>query len=119
MIEPALRTAVATLTTIPVGLVNVPESTTPPYVRMFRVSGPRGSNHSGPNGLVISRFQVDVVSETYQEAKIEAEKIYSLQTSTVTDVAKIVLENERDNYENDSKLFFVSLDFMVHHYKEV
>lgn len=119
MIEPLFRTAVDTLSTVNNVVLNVaPENTVPPYVRIFKVSGPRGSTHDGPNGLVTTRFQVDIVASTYQSAKTHAAELYPLQSAIIATVSSIRLENERDGFQSDTNLHTVSLDFLVY-YKEV
>lgn len=119
MIEPTVRTAVASLATglTAVGLNTVPKDTALPYAVVHRISGTRSATHGGPDGMVTSRLQVDVLAADYYTAKIEASKIYDLQVTPMTDVAKVVLENEIDFDESDVNQYRVTLDFIINHYE--
>ncbi len=120
MIETDIRAQVVVLSLLSgskVGLSTLPEGTALPYVILTKVSAPRASTHEGPDGTVVARFQVSAFGETYQQAKQLAALIYPLQTYSTATIRKIVLSNENDLYESDTKIHHVALDFMVYHYE--
>ena len=98
-------------------LSQAPQITTKPYITINKVSAPRGETHEGRDGTVVARFQLDIYGDSYQQVKLLAGLAYSLCEQTDTSIASIELENEFDDYETDTKLFRVVLDFIVRHYE--
>lgn len=118
MIEPIIRNLLDALTTYTVALNVAPESAMP-YVVIHKISAPRGETHDGRDGTVVSRIQVDVWALSYQDAKTIASTLYPLCEASYVGIASIELDNESDDYEQETKKHHVILDFIVRHYEQI
>lgn len=116
MIEPIIRTLLDGLTTATVALNVAPESAMP-YVVVHKVSAPRGETHEGRDSTVVSRIQVDVYALSYVEAKTIASTLYALCEQMHVSIASIEIDNEFDEYESETKLHHIVIDFIVRSYE--
>lgn len=97
-----------------------PQNPTWPVVTYQRVSGVRIRGLGGPHGTSEARIQFDVWGQTYVQVKAVATALrhaldgYAGAMGTET-VGGVVLETDRDLYEDDAKLHRASMDFMVQH----
>lgn len=99
----------------------LPQEPTPPAVVFLKVSGPRDLTQSGASGLVNPRFQVDAWAATYSSAKAVAEQVRlaligfsgTMGGASGVYVSGVNLDNERDLYEDETRLYRVSLDFTL------
>lgn len=105
--------------------INLPQGITETSVRYALVSGNRPfSSPSGPLELSAPRVQIDTFAPTYAEAIALAELIrkridgYKGAMGSVT-VQGTFFANERDGYEPESKLYFVSRDYFIWHEEDV
>lgn len=116
MIEPIIRTLLDGLTTATVALNVAPEGVMP-YVTVRKISAPRGETHEGRDSTVVSRIQVDVYALSYVEAKTIASQCYGLCEQTDTSIASIEIDNEFDEYEPETKLHHIVIDYIVRSYE--
>ena len=100
-----------------------PQKTSLPRIVLYRISGVRDMQMSGPSGLVASRVQADCMGAGYATAKAVARAVearlsgYSGTTGGVT-FHGCFLIGERDDYfdgETPDKIFRTSLDFTIWH----
>ncbi|MGE3623693.1 MAG: DUF3168 domain-containing protein [Bdellovibrionales bacterium] len=89
-----------------------------PALLITKVSGYRDQHLRGPSGWANPRFQIDCFAQTYMAAKELADAVRELMDGYVgtrkgTLIRDCSLSNERDNYEEDVKLYTVSLDFQI------
>lgn len=97
-----------------------PQDPTFPLIVYNRISGSRFESLAGSSGLARPRFQFDVYATTYSSAKAVAEQIrLALQgfrgTVASVDIQAVNYNGDSDNYEEDSELYVVSLDFEIIH----
>ena len=102
-----------------------------PAVLFALMAREREQTHNGPNPLVASHFEIDVLSPSYSEAKQIAEslrlalngKAAALAGYYGRDVRGVYLDEERDDYEWDAvehlSLFHVAQKFVIQHNEEV
>ena len=95
-----------------------------PYAVMQKISGLPDYHMRAPSGLVTSRIQFDVYSNTYETARSAADaliKLLSGFTGTVsgTKFQGVFLDGDRDLTAGDAGdvniLFRISLDFIFWH----
>jgi len=103
--------------------VHAPQDTQTPYIVFFKVSGPRLHSHDGSSELANPRFQFSVFATTYYSCKqIAAQLQAALQGYSGTmgggsgvAVGSCFYENETDDYETDTKLYHVAVDYILWH----
>lgn len=132
MIEPALVEKIRTLAAIIAipGLpdriypVKAPQDSPFPCVVYERVSGARVHSHQGASGLASPRIEVRSWGKTYADAKSVSEAIRAgidgfsgnvTVRGVVYDVNSILLADERDLYDEELKVFGVSVDYTIWH----
>jgi len=99
----------------------LPQSVTLPCITYTKVSGERGMNVSAPSGYAHPRFQVDTWATTYAGAKTLAnavrQALNGVTNTTISGVriGSIVMLSERDDFETDTEIHRVSMDFSVWH----
>lgn len=99
--------------------VQLPQGTNRPAVRYTKISGNRPhSSPQGALGLSGPRIQIDAFAPDYDDAIALAEAIrkridgYRGAMDAVT-VQGVFFANEREGYESESNLHFVSRDYFV------
>jgi len=98
----------------------IPQSPTYPLIVYYKVTGMRDHHLQGPSGLAHPRFQVEAWATTYDAAKALANAIrealdgYSGTQGTVV-IGSILIESERDVYEDAVSCHRVIMDFFVWH----
>lgn len=100
--------------------LTMPQDPTYPAVTFGRVSAARHLESTGPSGFVAARFQVDAYAESYAAAIIQAQSIRGTLdgvrgTWGDTVVAVSALDGERIEFESETALYRVSLDFTIHY----
>lgn len=116
----ALRSQILTLSGLSSGKVSYVSATqaaTVPYITINTVSAPRAATHQGNDGTVVARLQVNCYESDYSKCRTLAEKIYPLCNFANTAIKFITLENEIEQYEQDSEKYVIILDFIIR-YKE-
>ena len=116
----AIRNRILNLTNLAaqnVAWARVAQETVKPYVTLNVISAPRSATHSGNDGKVTARVQVSIFSETYGSAVALKDQIKGLCDYTDATIAKIMLANEIEGYESDTKTFTNFLDFMILYYE--
>ena len=108
----------------------VPQNVEIPYGRYQRISSPRISSHSGPSCLASPRFQVDWIGGAFAQglmgygAAAELAQIFrfALQdfrgTLLTIRVDRIEFADERDFFDDDTKLVGRSQDLIIWHAEE-
>jgi hypothetical protein len=96
----------------------IPQKAARPYLTYYKVSGPRDSTHSGNSKLARSRFQIEVWSECYLQAKrIASELIEDLNgyRGPMGDVARVACEvdNELDQFDSETRLHHIVVDVIL------
>ncbi len=126
IIEEALRTYVIGVTAVSALIgsrfypLRIPENPTYPAVTYQRISGPRIRSHTGPSNLAYPRFQLDCYGATYLSAKASATALrvaldgYKGLMGTVA-VGSVLLMDDRDDYDPATRIWRVSLDFIIGH----
>lgn len=103
--------------------VKAPQDIAKPYVVFFKVSDPREHSHQGASALARARFQFSIFAETYKECKQIAKQIQiSLQGYSGimggeegVFVGGCFYVDETDNYEPQTQLYHVSVDYVIWH----
>ena len=98
--------------------LKLPQKPTLPAVTYQRISGERVHDMSGASGLAEPRFQFDAWADKYLDAKSVADAIRKrldgfkglAETDTVQSA---LLESDRDFYEDDVKIWRVSMDYFI------
>lgn len=90
----------------------IPENAVMPSVAFLGVSRP--SHHD--IDVVYPRIQFSIFSSRYIEAKEIASEIRGILQRFKgkmgnTNIIQVVFENEYENYENDTKIYHIALDF--------
>ena len=98
----------------------LPQNPTLPAVTYQRIDGIREDGIAGSHGLAHPRIQIDSWGSTYTSAKDVATQVRTAlyrQTWTEDTVAVLdaFIEDDRDFYEDDVKIFRVSQDFLIWH----
>lgn len=100
--------------------VTLPQSPMLPLVLYTKVTGERDHHLKGASGMAYPRFQVEAWANTYAGAKTLASAIrnalddYHGTVGTV-DIRSILIQSERDTYEDAVECHRVIMDFMVRH----
>ena len=98
----------------------IPQDPTYPLIVYYKVTGMRDHHLQGPSGLTHPRFQVEAWATTYAAAKALANAIrealdgYKGTVGTVV-IGSILIESERDVYEDAVSCHRVIMDFFVWH----
>lgn len=91
-------------------LVNTSTTLTRPYITFSVVSNVPVVSLTGPSGLERRRFQIDIWGDSYGAVKdIEARTKSTFSASSIVNVPL----SSQDLYEEDTKLYRVSMDFAV------
>lgn len=112
--------AVATLVAARIYPLTMPQGGEYPAVTTQRIDGPRVRSLSGPSNLAHPRFQIDCWATTYASVKAAAQAVrqrldgYRGLMGTTT-VGGVSLESDTDDFEPDTGLYRVSLDFIIWH----
>lgn len=99
---------------------SLPQNPTYPLILYYKVTGMRDHHLQGPSGLAHPRFQVEAWATTYDAAKTLANAIrealdgYSGTQGTVV-IGSILMESERDTYEEAVSCHRVIMDYMAWH----
>lgn len=104
----------------------LPQNPTLPAIVYQKIDAPRYHSHSGASGLASPRFQFRTWSTTYGEAKRIANAIrteidgksfpeYTLDDGKKIDIQSVLLEDETDDFDENSKHYSTRLDFVVWH----
>lgn len=88
-----------------------PQKEAPDSITYERVAGVPQTNLEGDNGgLQNIRMQVDIWTKKYDRARLIAEAVrLRMQTAATTFTSVLILD--QDLYEDDTRLFRVSMDF--------
>lgn len=90
--------------------LRLPKNTTFPALSFQRISSEPVNSLDGSSGLDQVRLQVDCWAETYDQAKrLAAEVRDALEAGSF----KALLATERDDFEEEARLYRVSSDFML------
>ena len=98
----------------------IPQNPEYPLIVYYKVTGMRDHHLQGPSGLAHPRFQAEAWATTYDAAKALANAIrcaldgYTGTQGTV-DIGSILIESERDVYEDAVSCHRVIMDFFVWH----
>lgn len=88
-----------------------PESSALPALSYLRIAGVPQTDLDGDDGNLLNiRMQIDAWSKTHDEAKLIAEAV-RLRMQTAASTFKAVMLLDQDFYEDDSRVFRVSMDF--------
>lgn len=102
-----------------------PTKTSPPYGVISIISNRRERTHDGRDGLAEARVQIDwftkTDSESEQLSSATIEAVEKVQNETIGShagagglfIAKIDVDNEFDDYEEDTSLFRKTLDLII------
>ena len=98
----------------------IPQDPTYPLIVYYKVTGMRDHHLQGPSRLAHPRFQVEAWATTYDAAKTLANAIrealdgYKGTVGTVV-IGSILIESERDVYEDAVSCHRVIMDFYCWH----
>jgi hypothetical protein len=98
----------------------LPQDPTYPLILFSKVTGNRDHHLQGPSGLAHPRFQVEAWALTYDAAKALANAIrvaldgYAGTQGTVV-IRSIIMDSERDFYEDAVSCHRVVMDFFTWH----
>lgn len=104
--------------------VRAKQGTTPPYIVMTKISGPRKHSHDGSSQLAHPRFQFSCFAKTYGAAKgVTAALQAALQGYSGTmgggsgvAVGNVIYEDETDLDPGDNnELFGIAADYIIWH----
>lgn len=90
--------------------LRLPEFTAYPAITFQRVASAPVNSVSGSSGLDYVRVQVDCWAEKYEEAKRTAEDVRRLLGAASF---KALLATDRDEYDNEARVFRVINDFLM------
>jgi len=94
-----------------------------PAITYQRISGERAHNLGGPSGRARPRFQIDCWAADYDGAKDLSNKVrlcldgFKGDINTESDVGGITLEGDRDIWEEEIKIYRVTMDFIIPHFE--
>lgn len=92
--------------------MTAPDGVAKPYIAYQRISANSENILFGSSGLINTRMQIDVYSNTYAEANTIAAQVDALMSAwTVQNVSL----SAQDFYEDVVKLFRVSTDYSIWH----
>jgi len=116
-------TDVSTLVGDRVYPMKLPQGWTLPAITYQRISGERAHCLNGPSGRARPRFQIDCWAEDYDGAKDLSDKVrlcldgFKGDINTESDVGGITLEGDRDIWEEDIKIYRITMDFIIPHFE--
>lgn len=98
----------------------IPQDPTYPLILYYKVPGMRDHHLQGPSGLAHPRFQIEAWATTYDAAKTLANAIrVALDgyagTQGAVKIGSILMESERDVYEEAVSCHRVIMDWFVWH----
>lgn len=97
----------------------LPQDPTLPAVTYQRISGPRLQSLDGAAGRGMARIQIDSWAGEYLDAQAVAAAIRGSLNGFIGDLATLDvvcrLDNERDLYEDEARLYRVTQDYTVNH----
>lgn len=98
----------------------IPQDPTYPLILFFKVTGMRDHHLQGPSGLAHPRFQVEAWATTYDAAKALANAIREALdgyagTQGAVVIGSILMESERDTYEDAVSCHRIIMDFFAWH----
>ena len=98
----------------------IPQNAVFPCARYNRVSVLRDYTLSGPDCLPAVRFQVDVFGSSFSAVREAWDEIRKGLDGFdgVGDIQYVTLDNETDDYEDDTKLYRVIGDFVVQYLEQ-
>lgn len=97
----------------------VPQNVVYPYIAYRMVDNQRAHSHSpGEEQLAVPRVQIDVWSETHDEAKTVARQVrlalnHYRATIASVEIKGSFIQSERDISNDDSEAKGISMDFMI------
>ncbi len=116
-----IRSIIAAAVNASVDWGSRPQGAPYPGVVLTTISGRGGHTFDGPDGLSVSRVQVDVYAERYGEAEgLSAQIRDALDGHQAGAIKGIFWQNERDYRENGEtkKPYRISQDFEIHFARE-
>jgi hypothetical protein len=102
----------------------LPQTCTFPAITYQRISSPRVHSHQGASGLAYPRFQINVYASTFASVKAILKLIrigldgYKGTIGTSPNTVKVgcsLIENELDDYDPQSQLYYSSQDYIIWH----
>jgi len=111
--------ALTSLTGLRIFPVEAPDGTARPYLTYHLISRNEVTACDGDAGVIDQVIQIDVWAESYAGARAVAEVLKTRLTNwkdaaTTPAVLRTFKEDERDDYEDDTRIFRASLDFRLH-----
>ena len=91
--------------------VVLPQSVTLPAITYSRISGGQVNSLSGYSGLEQPRIQVDAWATTHVVVKELRDAVHAAMNGATT--FRALLESDMDLYEDDTKIYRISMDFFV------
>ena len=97
--------------------MKAPQDTKRPYIVFYVVSDTKHKAHDGYTGLARPRVQISCYAETFQQAGELAEEV----TDVLSDwgEATALHENEIDQYDEDTGIYHIPVDFFIQHKEEL
>jgi hypothetical protein len=116
MIEQQLTAMLETITQ-KVWPLTAPDGSVPPCIIYSRVSSMRIMDLSGPIGVTVSMFRIDVYGTSYLETRAMADQVRAVLDGYTTAALNIRLEQEVDltDMEDQPRLFRTNIDFKFVH----
>lgn len=109
-VEGDLQTLLAALVSGRAYPMVAPQGVVKPYIIYHVVSNVPSVSLDGPNGTENRRMQVDVWADTYGGAKtLEGQVKAAMAAASIVNVPL----STRDEYESETQLFRVSMDYSV------
>lgn len=94
----------------------LPQKPTMPAITYQQISATPYSTINQASGLALYRVQLSCYGNTYNEAKAVSKQVLSaLQRFTGEGLQDVAIENEFDDYEQDTKLYKVVIDVEPHY----
>ncbi len=94
--------------------IQLPQNAVFPAVRYNRISALRDYTLTGPDCLPAARYQIDIFAETFTEARSVWDLVrIALDGFEASEIQYITLDNETEDYEDETQLFRVIGDFVV------
>lgn len=92
-----------------------PLGTKPPYMVYTKISNSRQYTLTGFSGLTRQRIQINCVDSTYAGAKTLTDQVVNELESwpNKDDIQVVIKENEIDTRDEVTKLYVISVDFMI------
>lgn len=114
------NTAVKALVVSRVYPLVLPQDSEIPALTYQRISGPRVRSLKGPSNLAHPRIMIKCYGRTYLSAKTVAAAVrVALDgyrgTMGSTVVGDVILDGEDEDLEQDTGLYWVSMDFIIWH----